>query len=222
MNLAKYIDHTLLKQVATEADIAKLCAEANEHSFASVCVNPCRVPCAAAALANSDVKVCCVTGFPLGATPKSVKLAETRWCLENGAEEIDTVMNIGEAKAGNWSYIEEELRQIANLAHENNAILKVIFENCLLEKDEIKVACETAIRAGGDFVKTSTGFAEGGATVEDVKLMSETVAGVCGVKAAGGVRNAEDARIMIDAGATRIGTSAGVVIVAGRTSKGGY
>lgn len=222
MNLSNYIDHTLLKQTATDQEVQDLCAEADRFTFASVCVNPYRVPCAVAALANSDVKVCCVTGFPLGATPKSIKLAETSWCLEHGAHEIDTVMNIGEAKAGNWNYIEEELREIANLTHENNAILKVILENCLLNKDEIKLACETAVNADVDFVKTSTGFAGGGATVEDVRLMSKTIAGACGVKAAGGVRNAEDAKRMIEAGATRIGTSAGVAIVSKETAESEY
>jgi deoxyribose-phosphate aldolase len=222
MEIARYIDHTLLKATATEDDIVKLCLEADEHSFASVCVNPCRVPAATAALAESDVKVCCVTGFPLGATSTFAKLAETRWCLDNGACEIDTVINIGEVKAGNWRFVEEELREMAELVHSKDAILKVIFENCLLERSEIIRACETSVLAGVDFVKTSTGFAGGGATLEDVELMSKTVAGACGVKAAGGVRNATDALAMIKAGATRIGTSAGVTIVSGGTSKGGY
>ncbi|NOY75057.1 MAG: deoxyribose-phosphate aldolase [Kiritimatiellaeota bacterium] len=222
MEIASCIDHTLLKPEATEDDIIKLCAEADEHSFAAVCVNPCRVPVAVKALANSDVKVCCVTGFPFGATSTFAKLQETRWCLENGADEIDTVMNIGEAKAGNWDYIENELREIADLAHGNNAILKVIFENCLLDSAEIAAACGAAVRAGVDFVKTSTGFSGGGATLEDVSLMSKAVSGACGVKAAGGVRKAANAIAMIEAGATRIGTSAGVLIISGGTSSGGY
>ena len=222
MKISDYIDHTLLKQIARDEDVKKLCAEADEYSFASVCVNPCRVPCAAKALAESKVKVCCVTGFPLGATSKFMKYQETLWCLENGADEIDTVMNIGEAKAGNWSFVGNELRALADLAHEKDAILKVIFENCLLDKNEIKTACEIAVEAGVDFVKTSTGFADGGATIEDVTLMSEVVAGACGVKAAGGVRNIADAEAMIKAGALRIGTSAGVAIVSGGTSQCGY
>ena len=222
MELEGYIDHTLLKPTATESDIIKLCGEADIHSFASVCINPCWVPAAAVALANSKVKICCVTCFPLGATSTFAKLSETRWCLENGAEEIDAVMNIGKAKSGDWDYVECELREIAELAHSQAAILKVIFENCLLETGEIRIACETSVRAGVDFVKTSTGFAGGGATLDDVALMSRTVAGACGVKAAGGVRNAADAIAMIEAGATRIGTSAGVAILSGATSNGGY
>jgi len=222
MNIAGYIDHTLLKQTATEDDIRKLCREAIANSFASVCINPCRIPLAADLLSDSSVKVCSVTGFPLGATSTAVKLAETEWCLDNGADEIDTVMNIGEAKSGNWEYIENELREVSELVHSRGAILKVIFENCLLEKDEIVKACEACVNAGVDFVKTSTGFAGGGATPEDVKLMSDTVAGKCKVKAAGGVRNADDAKRMIDFGAERIGTSAGIIIVSEDTSDGGY
>ena len=222
MDIAGYIDHTLLKQTATEYDIRKLCAEAEEHSFAAVCINPCRVPLASEILSDSNVKVCTVTGFPLGATSTAAKLAETEWCLDNGADEIDTVMNIGEAKAGNWNYIENELREMAELVHSKNAILKVIFENCLLDKEEIVEACKTSVAAGVDFVKTSTGFAGEGATPEDVKLMVDTVAGKCKVKAAGGVRNSDDANKMIELGAERIGTSAGVVIVSGETATGGY
>ena len=215
MNLAKYVDHTLLKPTASEQDILKLCREAAEYSFAAVCVNPCRVACAADALRDSTVKVCAVTGFPLGAGSTYAKLAETRWCLENGAAEIDTVMNIGEAKAGNWQYVEEELRQIADLVHQHQGLLKVIFENCLLEKEEIYSACQAAVAAGVDYVKTSTGFSSGGATPEDVKLMAEAVAGKCKVKAAGGVKNLADAEKMIESGASRIGTSSGIAIIRG-------
>lgn len=222
MNIAQYIDHTLLKQTATEGDIRKLCSEAVENSFAAVCINPCRVPLATEFLADSEVKVCTVTGFPLGANATVIKLAETEWCLDNGAREIDTVMNIGEAKAGNWEYVENELRQMADLVHSRKSILKVIFENCLLEKDEIIKACEISVSAGVDFVKTSTGFAGGGATFEDVKLMVETVNSRCKVKAAGGVRNVSDAEKMIEIGAERIGTSSGVTIVSGKASKDGY
>ncbi len=217
MNIADYIDHTLLKQTATEEDIHRLCSEAVENSFIAVCINPCRVPFAAEILSNSPVKVCTVTGFPLGAIATASKLAETEWCLKNGADEIDTVMNIGEAKAGNWKYVEEELRQIAELVHSHNATLKVIFENCLLEKSEIVKACNVSVAAGVDFVKTSTGFAEEGATPEDVKLMVDTVAGRCKVKAAGGVKNTDDAEKMIKLGVARIGTSAGIAIVAGKS-----
>lgn len=222
MDIASYIDHTLLKPVATKNNIKSLCAEADKYAFASVCVNPCRVPLAAAILAESTVKVCCVTGFPLGATSTFAKIAETRWCLENGADEIDTVMNIGKAKDGDWAAVGDELRDLADLTHNHGAILKVIFENCLLTTEEIQAACETAVRAGADFVKTSTGFAGGGATVEDVRLMAKVIDGACGVKAAGGVKNIDDAIAMINAGATRIGTSAGVAIISGGVAEGEY
>ncbi len=215
MNIAQYIDHTLLRQDATNADVIVLCNEAISHSFASVCVNPCRVPIASKTLADSAVKVCTVTAFPLGATSTVAKLAETKWCLDNGADEIDTVINIGECKAGNWDYVEDELRKVAELVHSYKAILKVIFENCLLDESEIVQACKVSMKAAVDFVKTSTGFSTGGATQEDVKLMVETVAGTCRVKAAGGIRNYDDAVTMINLGADRIGTSGGVAIVAG-------
>jgi len=222
MNIASYIDHTLLKPDATEEDISKLCSEAVKNSFACVCVNPCRVPLAAKLLSNSSVKVCSVTAFPLGAMPTALKLAEIEWCLKNGADEIDTVINIGECKAGHWEYVENELKLMTDLVHSHNVILKVIFENCLLEKSEIVKACRASMKAGVDFVKTSTGFSSGGATLEDVKLMVETVAGICKVKAAGGVRNYDDAEKMIKIGVERIGTSAGVAILAGDRVESGY
>ena len=222
MNIAPYIDHTLLKQDATGEDIRKLCSEATDHSFASVCVNPCRVALASEILSGSSVNVCCVTAFPLGALPTELKLIETEWCLKNGADEIDTVINIGECKAGNLEYVENELKLIADLVHSYNAILKVIFENCLLTKAEIVEACRVSMKAGVDFVKTSTGFAGGGATPEDVELMVNTVSGVCKVKAAGGVRNYADAEKMIALGVDRIGTSSGIAILAGETAEAGY
>lgn len=222
MNIASYIDHTLLKPDATADDIRILCSESVEQSFASVCINPCRVPLAVELLEDSSVNICCVTAFPLGATSTAVKLTETKWCLDNGADEIDTVINIGECKAGNWGYVEDELRQLAELVHSYNAILKVIFENCLLEKSEIIRACKISVKAGVDFVKTSTGFSSGGATQEDVKLMVDSVAGACRVKAAGGVRTYGDAVAMIKLGADRIGTSGGVAIVAGEAVEGEY
>lgn len=222
MNIANYIDHTLLKPTASKNDIINLCNEAVKYSFAAVCINPHWIPVAVKALKGTPVKLCTVTGFPLGATATDVKLAETSWCLENGADEIDTVMNIGEAKQGNWDFIEDEIAQIANLVHAGDAELKVILENCLLEKDEIIQACEACVAAGADFVKTSTGFACGGATEEDVSLMVKTVSGRCRVKAAGGVRDAVQAARMIEIGASRIGTSAGVVIVSGETAASGY
>lgn len=222
MNIASYIDHTLLKPDATEDDIALLCSEAVDYSFASVCINPCRLPFACKKLENSSVRLCCVTGFPLGATSTAAKLAETRWCLDNGADEIDTVINIGECKAGNWGYVEDELTSMVSLVHSYNAVLKVIFENCLLESSEIIRACRASAGAGVDFIKTSTGFSSGGAKLEDVRLMAKSVDGVCKVKAAGGIRSYEEAVAMIDAGASRIGTSNGVSILAGKKIEQGY
>ena len=222
MDIASYIDHTLLKPDATANDIEQLCREAVEYSFASVCINPCRVPLAVELLGDDLVNICCVTGFPLGATSTAAKLAETAWCLDNGADEIDTVINIGECKDGNWEYVENELRQLAGLVHSYDATLKVIFENCLLTKSEIVRACKVSMTTGVDFVKTSTGFSNGGATEEDVKLMLQTVGSRCSVKAAGGVRDYADAVAMIELGVDRIGTSSGVAIVSGETVKEGY
>ncbi|HOK04528.1 MAG TPA: deoxyribose-phosphate aldolase [Victivallales bacterium] len=220
--LARYIDHTLLKPTATEKQIENLCEEAIRYSFAAVCVNPYWVNFCAKKLSGTKVKVCSVVGFPLGATPTEVKAFETEFCLKNGAQEIDMVINIGAVKDKNWCYVEKEISTLAKIAHSNNAILKVIFENCLLEKDEIIKACQVSIVANADFVKTSTGFSTGGATFDDVKLMVETVKGKCKVKAAGGIRNAEDALNMIKIGAQRLGTSVGVAIVTGKNSSGGY
>lgn len=222
MDIASFIDHTLLKPDATCDDIALLCSEAMEYSFASVCINPCRVPFAVKVLENSSVNVCCVTGFPLGATSTATKLAETTWCMENGADEVDVVINIGECKAGNWKYVENELTQLAEVVHSYNGVLKVIFENCLLAKSEIIQACKVSVRAGVDFVKTSTGFSTGGATLEDVRLMVESVDGECRVKAAGGIRTYDDAVAMVKVGASRIGTSNGIAIVSGKSVEQGY
>lgn len=222
MNIASYIDHTLLKPTVGRTEIISLCNEALENSFAAVCINSHWVPLAVDILLGSDINVCTVTGFPLGASSTDVKLAETSWCLENGAREIDTVMNIGEAKNGNWDFVEDEIAQLANLVHAKDAILKVIFENCLLENNEIVSACQACVSGGADFVKTSTGFSSGGATEEDVALMVKTVAGQCKVKAAGGVRTAEQAIRMIEIGAARLGTSSGVAIISGGTAEKGY
>lgn len=212
MNISGYIDHTLLKPTAVRKDIIRLCEEAAKYSFATVCINSHWIPLAAKALRGTSVKVCTVNGFPLGAVSTAVKLAEASWCLENGAQEIDTVMNIGEAKSGNWDFVEDEIAQLAQLIHSRDAILKVILENCLLEKTEIVAACLACVSAGADFVKTSTGLSSGGATEEDVALMVKTVESRCQVKAAGGVRTAEQAMRMIEIGASRIGTSSGVAI----------
>lgn len=212
MKLNKYIDHTLLKADATTAQIKELCAEARQYDFASVCVNSCHVPLAAKELEGSEVKVCCVVGFPLGACLTGAKAFEAALAVERGAREVDMVINIGAAKEGNWELVEQDIREVAEACHPG-AILKVIIETCLLTDEEKKEACLCAKRAGADFVKTSTGFSTGGATPQDVALMRKAVGPDMGVKAAGGVRCKEDAQKMIDAGATRLGTSAGVKLM---------
>ena len=212
MKLNKYIDHTLLKADATTAQIKELCAEARQYDFASVCVNSCHVPLAAKELEGSEVKVCCVVGFPLGACLTGAKAFEAALAVERGAREVDMVINIGAAKEGNWELVEQDIREVAEACHPG-AILKVIIETCLLTDEEKKEACLCAKRAGADFVKTSTGFSTGGATPQDVALMRKAVGPDMGVKAAGGVRCKEDAQKMINAGATRLGTSAGVKLM---------
>ena len=212
MKLNKYIDHTLLKADATAAQIKKLCAEARQYDFASVCVNSCHVPLAKAELEGTDVKVCCVVGFPLGACFTEAKAYEASLSVERGAEEVDMVINIGAAKEGNWGLVEQDIKAVVDACHPK-AILKVIIETCLLTDEEKRQACLCAKRAGADFVKTSTGFSISGATPEDVALMRETVGPHMGVKAAGGVRCTEDADKMISSGATRLGTSSGVKLM---------
>ena len=209
--LAKYIDHTLLKPDATAAQIRKLCDEAKTYRFASVCVNPCRIALAAQELAGTDVAPCCVVGFPLGAIPTESKAAETRVAVKNGAREVDMVINIGQAKDGQWDEVEKDIAAVKEAC--GDAKLKVIIETCLLTDDEKVQACLAAKRANADFVKTSTGFSNGGATVADVRLMRKTVGPDMGVKAAGGVHNRAEAEAMIQAGATRIGASSGIAIV---------
>lgn len=218
----KFIDHTLLKPDATSEQIQKLCEEAKTHQFMSVCVNPYYVPLCAKLLKGSGVKVCTVVGFPLGANPKSVKEAETKWVLEHGAQEVDMVINIAAAKNEEWTLIEEEIQALASLCHKSGAILKVIFETCLLTDAQKRKACEASWKAGADFVKTSTGFSTGGATIEDVKLMREAVGMNLGVKASGGIRDIATAQAMIAAGATRLGTSSGVALVTQGVGSGTY
>ena len=209
----KYIDHTLLKPDATVAAIKKLCEEAREHDFMSVCVNSCHVRLVADELRDSGVKTCCVVGFPLGAMATEAKAYEARFCVENGADEVDMVINIGAAKDGNWEFVEEDIRSVTEAAHAGGALIKVIIETCLLTDAEKVKACEAAMNAGADYVKTSTGFSTGGATEEDVKLMRSVVGDKLGVKASGGVRTPEDAARMINAGASRLGTSNGVKLM---------
>jgi len=218
--LAPYLDHTLLKPNTTRAQIEKLCAEAAEHQFATVCVNGSRVELAHSLLEGSDVQVCTVVGFPLGAMEADVKRYETEAAVDAGAGEIDMVMNIGRFQDGEQEYIVREIRDVVEAA--DDRVVKVILETCLLSNEEIAQACKLVVQAQAHFVKTSTGFGNAGATLEHVKLMRETVGQFAGVKAAGGVRNDEDARTMIEAGATRIGTSNGVTIVSGETASQSY
>lgn len=211
-SIATYIDHTLLKPEATKHQIEVLCKEAKEYVFASVCVNPTWVSLAAQLLKDSEVKVCTVIGFPLGATTTETKAFETTNAIANGATEVDMVINIGALKDGNDEYVEKDIRAVVEAA-KGKALTKVIIETSLLTDDEKVRACELSVKAGADFVKTSTGFSTGGATVEDIALMRKTVGPEIGVKASGGVRTAEDAKKMVEAGATRIGASAGIQIV---------
>lgn len=211
MNYAKYIDHTLLKPDATLDNIFVLCNEAKECNFMSVCVNPFFVPFAKEYLTGTDVKVCTVIGFPLGANLTKNKIQEANFVVEQGADEVDMVANIGMIKAHQYDFVKEEIRCIREVTRGH--VLKVIIETCLLTDEEIVATCLAAKEAGADFVKTSTGFSKGGATVEAVKLMRETVGPDMGVKASGGIRTHEDLLKMIEAGANRIGTSAGKNII---------
>lgn len=211
--IAHLIDHTLLKPEATVQQITQLCHEALLYNFASVCVNPAHVKLAAELLKNSDVKVCTVVGFPLGATSTQAKVSETEQALNDGATEIDMVINIGALKGGEDSRVEQDIAAVAGAAHSRGALCKVIIETSLLTNDEKVRACQLAKKAGADFVKTSTGFSGGGATIEDVALMRRTVGPGLGVKASGGIKTLADAQSMVAAGATRLGASAGVKII---------
>lgn len=222
-NLAAYIDHTLLKPEATAAQVTQLCAEARTHHFASVCVNPTQVELAARLLAGSGVATCTVVGFPLGANLPEVKAFEAAQALKLGASEIDMVINLGALKGGDFDLVARDIRAVVQACktHQPPALVKVILETCLLTEAEKVKACQLAQAAGADFVKTSTGFSAGGATVADVALMRHTVGPAMGVKASGGVRSRAEAEAMIAAGATRIGTSSGVKIVVGTEAAGG-
>lgn len=212
--LAALIDHTLLKPEATPQQIAQLCAEAREHRFAAVCVNPVYVPLAADLLADSEIEVATVVGFPLGATPTAVKVFETLQAIQDGATEIDMVLPIGLLKAGRYDKVAQDINAVAQAAHAAGAIVKVILETALLTDEEKIAACLLSKHAGADFVKTSTGFGPGGATVEDIVLMRRVVGPHLGVKAAGGIRTFAQAKAMVEAGANRLGASAGVRLVA--------
>lgn len=212
MNINKLIDHTALKPNTNKESILKLIAEAKTYDFASVCVNPCWVALAHQELKNTDVKVCTVIGFPLGANTTEVKVFETKDAIEKGAQEIDMVINIAMLKDKEYDYVENEIHQIVEAA-KDKAIVKVIIETCLLTDEEKIKACELSQKAGADFVKTSTGFSTGGATVHDIVFMRKTVGAEMGVKASGGVHTHEEALAMVEAGATRIGASAGVKLL---------
>ncbi|AZK46117.1 deoxyribose-phosphate aldolase [Paenibacillus lentus] len=221
MSIAKLIDHTLLRPDATKEEIRKLAEEAKKYGFASVCVNPTWVAYAAELLSGSDVKVCTVIGFPLGSATPKTKAYETADAISNGAAEIDMVMNIGALKSGDDATVLDDMKAVVDRAAEK-ALVKVIIETALLTDKEKVRACELAVQAGADFVKTSTGFQGGGATAEDVALMRRTVGPGVGVKASGGVRSLDDVNKMVEAGATRIGASSGVQIVKGEQGTSSY
>lgn len=210
-NIASIIDHTLLKADATEKDILKCCEEGKKYGFASVCIQPCYVKLAAEALKGSEVRIATVVGFPLGANLTSVKAFEAARAIEDGADELDMVLNIGALKQGNAGYVEKDIKAVVKAA--DGAVVKVILETCYLTDEEKVLACKLSKNAGAHFVKTSTGLAAGGATVEDVALMRRTVGQDIGVKASGGIRTLEGLKAMVEAGANRIGTSAGVKIL---------
>ncbi|MEI4780419.1 deoxyribose-phosphate aldolase [Streptococcus pasteurianus] len=220
MAINRYIDHTLLKPESTQTQIDKLIAEAVEYQFASVCVNPTWVSYAAKALKGTEVNVCTVIGFPLGANTSSVKAFETKDAVANGADEIDMVINIGQLKSGQYDAVEADIRAVVEAS--GDKLVKVIIETCLLTDGEKVKACQLAVAAGADYVKTSTGFSTAGANIADVTLMRKTVGPNIGVKAAGGTRSYADAEAFIKVGATRIGTSAGVAIVNGETANSSY
>ncbi len=211
--VASLIDQTLLKPEATASDIARLCAESRQHAFAAVCVNPCWVRFASGEFAGSRVKICTVTGFPLGANETETKLFEADLALSQGAAELDIVQNIGALRSGDTRLVHDEIEKLAHLAHSGNALLKVILETCLLSDQEKREACRLALEAGADFVKTSTGFSSRGATRDDIVLMRQEVGSALGVKASGGIRSLATLREMVQAGANRIGTSSGVQIL---------
>lgn len=210
MNLAEYIDHTILKPEATAQDVRKLCREAAEHKFAAICVNPCYVELAASLLAGTGVKVATVVGFPLGANLSAVKAFETKQAVLQGAEEIDMVINIGAAKQGQWEVVLKDIRQVVEAA--DGRTVKVIVETALLSEEEKKQVCKVVLSSGAHYIKTSTGFSSGGAIVADIELFKAIVGEKIGIKASGGVRTRQDGEAMIAAGATRLGTSAGVSI----------
>ena len=221
IELNKYIDHTILKPGASVDDVKKICDEAKEYDFASVCVNPSNIAFVTEQLKGSDVSPCVVVGFPLGATLPEVKAFEAESCIALGAKEVDMVVNVGAIKSGDWNLVKRDITAVVKAA-KDKALVKVIIETCLLTDDEKIQVCKTAKTVGADFVKTSTGFSTGGAIKSDIELMRRVVGSEMGVKASGGVRSYEDAITMIKAGATRLGTSSGVSIMSGTTSDAAY
>lgn len=219
--LAKFIDHTILKPEARKEQVESICKEAAQYGFASVCINPSYVSLASDMLKGSSVKVCTVIGFPLGATTSAVKSFETVDAINNGAHEVDMVINIGKLKDKDYDYVKSDIKAVVDAA-KGKALTKVIIETCLLTDEEKVMACKLAKEAGADFVKTSTGFSTGGATPEDIKLMRDTVGSEMGVKASGGVRNYKDAIAVVEAGASRIGASASIAICEGTESNSTY
>jgi deoxyribose-phosphate aldolase len=218
--VARLIDHTILKPEATRDEVRQVCAEALKFEFASVCVNGCWVPLVAAELRGSPVKVCTVVGFPLGASSTASKVAETLGAIKDGAQEIDMVINIGALRSGDTAAVESDIKAVVAASHAHGAIAKVIIETALLDDEQKSLACQLSQKAGADFVKTSTGFSKGGATVPDVALMRRAVGPSMGVKASGGVRTLADLRAMVAAGATRVGASASVAIVEATCTEG--
>jgi len=216
MELNKYIDHTLLKPTASEKDIIKICNEAKEYHFASVCVNPCNVSLVSNELKGSDVKVCSVISFPFGASSTEVKVEEAKKAIEAGAEEIDMVINVGKLLEGDLEYTQNEVSAITKVCHEKNVLLKVIVETCYLEEKNIADICAIIEKAGADFIKTSTGYGPRGASVEDIKLFKKYLKKDTKIKASGGVRTREDSETYIGLGCSRIGASSGIAIVTGK------
>ncbi len=217
MDINQYIDHTLLKPEATKEQIKKLCNEAIKYNFKSVCVNPTHVSYAKELLNNSDVLVCTVIGFPLGANTTKIKGLETKDAIENGADEIDMVINIGALKDKNYNFVQNDIKEVVNNA--NSKTVKVIVETALLTQEEKIKICQIVLDSGADFIKTSTGFSTAGATKEDIALFNDIINSKIGIKASGGIKNIEDAQIMIDNGATRLGTSGGIEIINGLENK---
>lgn len=222
MNLNKYIDHTNLKPNANKEDIVTLIEEAKKYHFMSVCIQPTWVKLASELLSNTDVKVCTVIGFPHGSNTPKVKAFETKDAILNGANEVDMVINVSAVKSNNWELVEEDIKSVVDVAKAYHVLSKVIIETCLLTTDEKIKVCQIAKQVGADFVKTSTGFSTGGATIEDVALMRLTVGTQMGVKASGGIRSKEDAVKMVTAGANRLGASSGVAICEDEEFKGDY